>query len=308
LSPVAVPGTAAPGGGVFAGVNYHTGENNRGDIVFSGLVSGTDIDPTTDPGCDGVASALYLARADGTLSVVVRPGDPSPGGGVFDSAMNASINDGGDIAFGAHIAGDSCVGIGNPFACGESVYLRTAHNGAIRSIAHQGDPSPCSGRAYQIAFGPLVNSRGDLAFIGSLGAPDRNGVFSYSHGSVIPIACPGDPMPGGGLMHSAGIFDATYGLNNVGDVGFAASLDTDLNNDGLLDSGLYVATRGSLRLVAKTGTVLPGLGTIAYLGSAPVVPSIPLATGGELNNRGQILLYATLTDGRGALLLATPMH
>jgi hypothetical protein len=36
------------------------------------------------------------------------------------------------------------------------------------------------------------------------------------------------------------------------------------------------------------------------------VPSIPLATGGELNNRGQILLYATLTDGRGLLLLATP--
>jgi hypothetical protein len=35
-SPVAVPGTVAPGGGVFAGVNYHTGENNRGDIVFSG--------------------------------------------------------------------------------------------------------------------------------------------------------------------------------------------------------------------------------------------------------------------------------
>jgi hypothetical protein len=308
LSPVAVPGTAAPGGGVFAGVNGHAGENNRGDIVFTGLVSGTDIDPSVDPGCDGVANALYLARSNGSLSTVVRPGDAAPGGGVFDSAMNASINDGGDIAFGAHIVGDSCVGIGNLFACGESVYLRTASNGAIRSIAHQGDPSPCGGRPYQLAFGPLVNNRGDLAFIGSLGAPDSNGVFLYSRGSVVPVACPGDPMPGGGAMHSAGDFDATYGLNNAGDIGFAASLDSDVNNDGLLDSGLYVASRGSLRLVARTGTVVPGLGTIAYLGSAPVVPSIPLATGGELNNRGQVLLYATLADGRGVLLLATPTH
>src|SRR5262249_47048050 len=157
-----------------------------------------------------------------------------------DSAMNASINDGGDIAFGAHIVGDSCVGIGSPFACGESVYLRAASNGAIRSIAHQGDASPCGGRTYQLAFGPLGDNRRDLAFIGSLGAPDSNGVFLYSRGSVVPVACPGDPMPGGGAMHSAGDFDATYGLNNAGDIGFAASLDSDVNNDGLLDSGLYV--------------------------------------------------------------------
>jgi hypothetical protein len=300
---VAVPGMAAPGGGTFEGVWFNTAMNNRGDTVFSGLATGTDIDPASPPGCDGIAAALYLADKHGTLSTVVRPGDPAAGGGVFDDAVNGSINDRGDVAFGGHVQGDPCTPLG-PFACAESVYLKTA-GGAIRSIAHQGDPSPCGGAPYTLAFGPVLNSRGDVAFVGRL-TPDRGGVFLFTKGAVVPVACPGDAMPGGGHMFSAGCCDATYGLDNRGDVGLSATLDTDVNGDGVPDTGLYVLSHGSLGLVARTGTVIPGLGTIAYLGLGPARPNPPFAAGGPISERGQLPFFATLDDGRGLFLLATP--
>ena len=54
----------------------------------------------------------------------------------------AYVNNGGDIGFGGHVAGEECVNIGSPLACGESVYLKDAATGKIQSIAHQGDPAP----------------------------------------------------------------------------------------------------------------------------------------------------------------------
>jgi hypothetical protein len=53
-------------------------------------------------------------------------------------------------------------------------------------------------------------------------------------------------------------------------VSFAATLSTDDDTEGIADNGVYVFSKGSVRLVARTGTVIPGLGTIAYLGLAPI--------------------------------------
>jgi hypothetical protein len=304
LSAVVVPGTPAPGGGTFQGVFFNTSMNNRGQIVFPGLATGTDIDPNSPPGYNGIASALFVADKHGNISSAVLPGDPAPGGGVFDAALNGSLNSAGDIAFGGHVSGEECIDIGSPFVCGESVYLRDAATGAIRSIAHQGDPAP-GGGTFVLAFGGVVNGRDDVAFIGRL-TPQPNltsGVFLYSKGTLVSVARPGDPLPGGGHMANAGNNDATYGLNNRGDVSFAATLDTDDNGDGIPDSGVYVSSRGVVRLVARTGTVIPGLGTIAYLGYGTPIPT---ATGGMLNDRGQVLFFATLTNGNGVLLVATP--
>jgi hypothetical protein len=310
LSAVVVPNvTPAPGGGTFAGVGFnHTSINNLGDVVFSGLVPGSDIAPSTPPGFEGLASGLFRADKHGNISSVVRPGDPAPGGGTFDAALNGWINEAGDIAFGAHVEGEECVDIGTPFVCAESVYLKDAATGAIQSIAHQGDPTPCGG-VYRLAFGAVVNNRGDVVFIGDLTPPpgigEALGVFLFSKGTTTAVACPGDPMPGGGTLVTATFQDSNYHLNNRGDVSFSATLDTDVNGDGIKDRGLYLFSEGSLSLVARTGTVIPGLGTIAYLGLAPFLP-FPAAAGGIINERGQVLFFATLTDGRGVILAATP--
>jgi len=304
LSAVARPGTPVPGGGQLAGVFPNTAINNRGDIVFSGIIA-TEAGP---PDSMGFGVGLFLADKHGTISGVVRPGDPAPGGATFDTAMNGSINNGGDIAFGGHVAGEECINIGSPLVCAESVYLKDAATGIIGSIAHQGDAAP-GGGVFRLAFGPVLNNRGDIVFIGDLTpAPDIGdalGVFLFSRGTTIAVARPGDAMPGGGTFVRAGFFDATYDLNQSGDVSFAATLSTDDNTDGIADNGMYVFSKGSLRLVARTGTVIPGVGTIAYLGLAPFAPS-PLGTGGIINERGQVLFFATLSDGRGVLLVATP--
>ncbi len=109
LSAVIVPNvTLAPGGGIFEGVDFNTSLNNRGDIVFSGIVTGADIDPATPPGFMGMGTGLFLADKHGAIFSVVRPGGPAPGGDTFDAAINGWINERGDIAFGGHVAGEEC--------------------------------------------------------------------------------------------------------------------------------------------------------------------------------------------------------
>ena len=113
-------------------------------------------------------------------------------------------------------------------------------------------------------------------------------------------------MPGGGTFLRAGFQLTGYDLNQRGDVSFAATLSTDVNNDGFADNGLYVFSNGSVRLVARTGTVIPGLGTIDYMGLPPAINPSFFGAGAIINERGQVLFFATLSDGMGVLLLATP--
>ena len=190
----------------------------------------------------------------------------------------------------------------------ENVYVKNAATGEIQSIAHRGDPKP-GGGVFNYMFGPVLNNQGDILFEESdmpFGLIVDASVFLHSGGTTIAIACPGDPMPGGGHLVGAGPRIGGYCLNNRGDVTFDATVDTDDNGDGLSDTGLYVFSHGSLHLVARTGTVLPGMGTIAHLQppgfvGAPFALSLP-----QNNDRRQVLFGATLSDGRGVLLLATP--
>jgi hypothetical protein len=307
-SAVAVPGSLAAGGGTFEGTYVHLGLNNHADIVYNGLATGSAIASSTPPNYNGMSLALFEQNRDGTSTRVVGPGDPAPGGHVFDDAWNGSINNSGDIAFSGHVAGDACTDISVPFACGDSLYLRAGSSGVIRSIAHQGDPAPRGG-TFAVAFGGLVNSTGQVAFVGGLNPPNSAwGIFRAAKGSLSAVARPNDPMPGGGDFLSASNNDATYGQNNRGDISFAAMLDTDTTMPGVNDTGVYVASHGSLQLIARSGTVIPGLGTISRLGQFfnPGQTQPFYGTGGMINDRGQVLVNATLTNGTGVMLVATP--
>jgi hypothetical protein len=128
---------------------------------------------------------------------------------------------------------------------------------------------------------------------------------------TIPVARPGNPMPGGGAFVTASnLAGWQIDVNNAGEVVFNATLDTDDNADGVPDTGLFVWSHGSLRLVARTGTVIPDVGTVAHLVMNVVVfppPTVFVPNSGATNNdRGQVVFGATLADGRGVLLLATP--
>ena len=103
-------------------------------------------------------------------------------------------------------------------------------------------------------------------------------------------------MPGGGRFVTASLAAGQADLNNKGAVVFNALLKNG-------DEGLYVFSHGSLSLVAKTGTVIPGAGKIAALDFFNSGQPTSFA---RINDRGKVAFGVTLTDGRGALLLATP--
>ena len=319
VTAVAVPGTPMPGGGVFAGTPLHPSLNRRGDLAFAGLVTEADIAPGP-PGIDGtgLGGGVFLQTKNGQLSSVLRPGAAAPGGGVFDFIESPSLNDRGEMAFGAHVQGEECI-TGSPqtdrIFCSESVYLKET-DGDIISIAHQGQgiPDSAGGGTYRLAFGPILNNKGQMVFIGDLTAPPGRGqalgVFFWEDGHTVAVARPGDAMPGGGTLVTASFFQSTYDLNEVGKVTFAGSLDTD--GDGVSDAtGVFVWSAGVLKVIARTGTEIPGLGTVTQILPPDLAGCFPgcfpyAFLSSAMNERGQVLFTAALDDGSGVLLVASP--
>src|SRR4051812_15423920 len=123
----------------------------------------------------------------------------------------------------------------------------------ITTIALGGDPAPRGG-VFRSINSPVLNNSGDVAFIGDTSSPpqvsQRLGVYLYSGGKTIAVAIPGDVMPGGGKFVTASTLTSQQiHVNNQGEVVFNAVLDTDVDHDGTADTGLFVWSKGSLRLV-----------------------------------------------------------
>lgn len=303
--------TAVPGGdGTFAGVSFQPRMNNQGDIVV-----GMDF-PTDQgihvPGEDYVrlGVGIFLADRRNRLHRIVGPGDLAPGGGSFDYADSPSINDAGDIAFDGHIAGEECITMLPQsifINCAESVFLRKAGTGKTQLIAHQGAAAP-GGGVFRHLFGPILNARGEMVLMGDLTEPpgynETLGIYFYDGTALVRVAGPGDRMPGGGSLLTTSALEGNFFVNNSGEVVFNATLDTG-------EQGVYVWTRGSITVMARTGTIIPGVGVVdRTIFGSPVPPGFPVfdtpSAGAVNNDRSQILFGVSLLDGRGVLLIATP--
>ena len=320
LTAVMTPGvTPAPASGAFAGATFGTSLNNAGLLAFGGIVPTDNGVHLADEPYLGFGAAAYTADAEGHISALVEPGDPAPGGGVIDWAVFPQINASRDVAFMGHLSGEECRAESFPpqavlMACLGSIYIKDSATGQLRSIAHAGDPAP-GGGVYRQAISPKLNDHGDVVFLGDLTPPPTarrvTGVYRHSNGVTVAVARPGDPMPGGGrLVTASNLIGWQISLNNPGAVAFNALLDTDDNGDGVRDTGVFVWSQGVLQLVARSGTVIPGMGEVAHLvmgvlvviGETGFFPN----SGAMINDRGQVIFGATLSDGRGVLLVATP--
>jgi hypothetical protein len=287
VSAVVVPGvTTVPLAGTLQGVHFGTSINNRGEICFTGLIH-TDVKLPTG---ESIGKGIFVADKAGKIRKIVIPGDIAPFGKTFDFAEVAWINDRGDVGFGAHVQGEEFVL--------DNVYLSKAPSFQIISIAHQGDPAP-GGGTFRHAWGPILNDNHQLLFVGDLTPPpDKDlsaGLFLYDYnGSTVPVVRPGDNLPDGKFL-TVSVFVNGHHLNNRGEISFLAALDTG--------DALYVKSGHEFRLVAKTGAVIPGVGTIKDFD----IGSTARLAGGAVNNgRGQVLFYAELVGGGAALTVATP--
>ena len=147
VTPLATDGGTAPGGGnflLFFGLARPV-INDRGDIAFSSLLTGT-------PGGFFGSSGVFLYK-DGTLSRIVGPGDPSPDGGVFRFADSPSINSSGEIAFFAETSA---------FGFGAFVYS----HGQFSQVAVAGDFINNIGLGF--VDQPVINNNGHIAFTATL--------------------------------------------------------------------------------------------------------------------------------------------
>lgn len=279
LSAVVVPGTTpAPTGGAFAGATGRVDIGDGGDVVFAGIV------PTAQGTGDGLGLGVFRAKAGGPIDALVAPGDPAPGGGVFDLAGTPSITSRGDVAFGGHVSGEPCVTTEPPellLHCDEDLYLRSAA-GQVTRLVGRGDPAP-GGGTFRSARFPVVNDRGEILFLGDVtpapGSGRDVGIYLYAGGVVKAVATPGQAMPGGGNLATVlGPGD----LNALSQAAFAAQLDTASASGP--DSGVYSWSRNGLRLLARTGSEIDGLGTMTGVSASSVA----------INNAARVLFAASI--------------
>ena len=267
--------TPAPGGGIFTGTDS-AALSNGGDIAFAG-----GVDTLPDLG-------IFVARKNGTITAVARPGDAAPGGTTFVQAVFPSIGNGGDVAFRALVANRPSDG----------VYVWHAGSNAIEAIAQAGDPAP-GGGVFMRATIPRVNARGDVLFLGRLqqGTQFVYGLYLASRGTVVAIAKPGDVMPDGWGLNSVVLGETSATLNDSGDVAFVAQ--TVQRETGLLSGAVYASSHGALRLVARVGSVILGAG----LGLTSVSPPVATAV---IDNRGNVVIQVQPMFGNQELLEAGP--
>lgn len=149
LTPLAIDGGAAPGGGNFRLflANPRSGPviDNSGDVAFASSLTGTN------GGFFG-SGGVFLFKNE-VVTRIVGPNDPSPDGGIFLFADAPSINSNGDVAFFAETSN---------FNFGAFVYS----NGTITQVAVAGDFVNNEGLGFVDL--PILNDNGHVAFTANL--------------------------------------------------------------------------------------------------------------------------------------------
>ncbi len=137
----------------------------------------------------GAQAQPALQAGQAVPVAIVRAGDPAPGGGMFSSFPEVSTSgDGRQLTFRASVR----------FGVQVSRGLFQISGGALRLLAHAGDPAP-GGGTFNFFYSPVVNINGQVAFRASLLNPSGTGIFlSQADGTVTAVARQGDPSPAGG--------------------------------------------------------------------------------------------------------------
>jgi hypothetical protein len=258
--------------------------NNHGDLVLVGSVKGP-----TGPAGYGI---FFLGR-DLKPQPVLLPGQDLPGGGTaLDwDAPRPSITDSGVVAFLAMRQGTQ-----RP----ASAYLW--EQGTITPLLLAGTDVPGVGKiAYVSGVFPNNKNRAVLVSAGLSGS-SAGGLYRVSAGKILPVAVPGQELPGGGKLRSAvpnfpGIgLEPRWGnasvspVSEAGEHAFWATLEDGATAAYRLDE------EGKLSLLLKSGTATE-LGTITKIG---------LNSPPALNSKGQVALSVQIDNGPATIVLLTP--
>ena len=239
---VAREGDAAPGGSTFERFE-DSSINDAGDLgVSASLAAG---------------QGVFVQPSGGAVLAAARTGDPSPGGGTFQSFSQVSdVNDSGDIAFIATVTG----GPGGVF-----VYDRSA--ATVLPVALVGG-STGGGRTF-CSFINVANGGSRVAFQAvtettcGVSNDAQTAIFQRDGATFTVVATQGGPSAIAGAT-VAKLFDISS--NTSDDVGYRAKITGSAAGTAVF---LFTPGGGTTTLV-KTGDAAPRSGgsikTIPHLG------------------------------------------
>ncbi len=256
-------GDPAPGGGTFIDASFPL-LNSSGQIAFgAGLAA---------PGRSGI-----LLWSEGGLQIVVRDGDPAPGGGALLLTYEYSLNSLGDVVFGA-------------FTSSGDHLLFLFSQGSLSLLAREGDPAPRGGTFLRFHH-PVININRQVAF-GSDLVPSGYGIFLRgADGSMTEVVRDGDPAPGGEPFESsvdgaAILYPALAEINDAGVVAFSAT--ASIFGRG----GIFGFSNGEITPQIRENDPAPGGGVFSYFFNF------------SLNSAGQIAFEADDTFTNGVFLFS----
>jgi len=158
------------------------------------------------------------------------------------------------------------------------------------------DAAP-GGSWFDLAHGPAMNDRGDIAFTAHVYADgpcawpcDSLYVKRSPSGNIESIAHHGDPSP-----VARKNYNSAYGatLNSRGDVAFQADLSAAADGS---EVAVFVYTQGTRVTIAKPGDAMPGGGILATTGF--------FSHDAYINNRGDVVFVGTLASGENGLYIS----
>ena len=247
VEPIARAGQAVPGGnGTFATLG-RPAINKPAQVAFAANLANTT---------GGTADDRGVYRGDGaTLTQIARRGEAAPGGGTFAALGDVALNDPGQVAFYASVAG-------TPGGSSDDTGLFLGDGSATPVRIAQEGQAPVGGNGRFLTLGtPALNSSGLVAFFAGLsntagGSSDDAGLFLGDGTSApVPIAREGRAAPdGNGVFSGFG----NPALNEAGQIAFYATL-TNTAGGAADDAGIYLYDDAiGLTQIARTGDVLGG--------------------------------------------------
>jgi hypothetical protein len=154
FTPLVFLGDPTPGGEQFLNTFDSSRINNRGDVLFSSIVSTEG---------EGEGREFFLSKGEIT-EIPARAGEPAPGGGIFGpgSLAPTTLNDKGDTGF-VYVLDPFTL----PFGMNAGVYRLSQNTNTLVPVMTPGvTPAPGGGVFAGAGFGANLNNRGDLVFAG----------------------------------------------------------------------------------------------------------------------------------------------
>jgi hypothetical protein len=162
---------------------------------------------------------------------------------------------------------------------------------SMRLVVASGQQAPTGGTfdRFDIASQPIVapvNERGHVAFYASvIRSRTAEGIFLATGQQFVKVAAVGDAVPGGGKL-SEFAKHPIPALNDSDKVAFGAAVA-----GAHATEGVFVASEGTLQVIALSGTDAPGIPTGTFLEfDSPAI-----------NNRDEVAFVATVRRGRETL-------